>query len=108
MASILQFLTSRQDELRLFPALGNAAHFAANAKEKIKHLPGLKLKCIEENEEEELVEGIVVVRPFRGKQLTFPAMRLNWVFIAPCKGIHNSLGFWILRCGFQIPDSNRL
>ena len=86
MASILQLLTSRQDELRLFPALGNAAHFAANAKEKIKHLPGLKLKCIEENEEEELVEGIVVVRPFRGKQLTFPAMRLNWVFIAPCKG----------------------
>ena len=69
MASILQLLTSRQDELRLFPALGNAAHFAANAKEKIKHLPGLKLKCIEENEEEELVEGIVVVRPFRGKAI---------------------------------------
>ena len=34
-------------------------------------------------------------------------MRLNWVFIDLRKGMHNSLGFWILCCGFQIPDSNR-
>ena len=106
MASILQLLTSRQDELRLFPALGNAAHFAANAKEKIKHLPGLKLKCIEENEEEELVEGIVVVRPFRGKQLTFPAMRLNWVFIAPCKGIQVPAARKFFACGIRNPTND--
>ena len=66
------------DELRLFPTQGNATHFAAEAKEKIKHLPGLKLKCIEENEEEELTEGIVVVEALsRKKKFTFPAMRLN-------------------------------
>ena len=69
MARMLQSLISRQDELRLFPAQVNAAHFAANAKEKIKHLPGLKLKCIEENEEEELVEGIVVVEAVSGKKI---------------------------------------
>ena len=25
--------------------------------------------------------------------------------IAPCKGIHDSLGFWILPCGFRIPST---
>ena len=24
---------------------------------------------------------------------------------APCKGIHDSLGFWIPRCGFRIPTT---
>ena len=68
MARMLQSLIARADELRLFPTQGNATHFAAEAKEKIKHLPGLKLKCIEENEEEELAEGIVVVQALSGKK----------------------------------------
>ena len=25
--------------------------------------------------------------------------------IAPCKGIHDSLGFWIRPCGFRIPST---
>ena len=27
------------------------------------------------------------------------------LFIAPCKGVQDSLGFWIPSCGFRIPDS---
>ena len=103
---MLQSLIARADERQFFPTQGNATHFAAEAKENIGHLPGLKLKCIEENEEEKFAEGIVVVESLSGKKITFPAMRLNWVFIPPRKGIHNSLGIWILRCGFQIPDCN--
>ena len=26
-------------------------------------------------------------------------------FFAPCKGIQNTLGFWIPRCGFRIPGT---
>ena len=94
MARMLQSLIARADGLWLFPTQGNATRFAAEAKEKIKYLPV---------EEDQLAEGIVVVEVLSGKKLTFPEMWLNWVF----NGMHNSIGFWILRCGFQIPDSNR-
>ena len=69
MARMLQSLIARADGLWLFPTQGNASHFAAEAKEKIKHLPGLKLKCIEENEEDQLAEGIVVVEALSGKKI---------------------------------------
>ena len=46
MARMLQSLIARADGLWLFPTQGNASHFAAEAKEKIKHLPGLKLKVL--------------------------------------------------------------
>ena len=53
MARMLQSLIARADERRIFPTQGNATHFAAEANENVRHLPGLKLKCIEENGEEE-------------------------------------------------------
>ena len=107
MARILQSLIARADERQFFSTQGNATHFAAEAKKNIGHLPGLKLKCIEGKEEEEFAEGIVVVESLSGKKNNISrAKRLNWVFIPPRKGIHNSLGIWILRCGFQIPDCN--
>ena len=86
---MLQSLIARADERRIFPTQGNATHFAAEANENVRHLPGLKLKCIEENEEEELAEGIVVVECLSGKKYHFQRCG------------------WILRCGFQIPDCNR-
>ena len=68
MARMLQSLIARADGLWLFPTQGSATHFAAEAKEKIKHLPGLKLKRIEENEEDQLAERIVVVEALSGEK----------------------------------------
>ena len=30
---------------------------------------------------------------------------IEYVHFAPCKGIHDSLGFWIPPCGFRIPST---
>ena len=40
------------------------------------------------------------------KTIVSPATVLNHFFyLAPCKGIHDSRGFWIPPCGFRIPST---
>ena len=52
MANIFLLLIAR---VCCFPTPENATQFAAEVREKAMQLPGLKLKCIEENEEEDQV-----------------------------------------------------
>ena len=101
MARILQSLIARADERQFFPTQGNATHFAAEAKENIGHLPGLKLKCIEENEEEEFAEGIVVVESLSGKKITFPERSGLIGYLSP----HVRGSITVLESGFYAVDS---
>ena len=51
-----------------FPSTGECCSFCCWSQEKDEALPGLELKCIEENEEDQLAEGIVIVEALSGKK----------------------------------------
>ena len=97
---MLQSLIARADDCQFFPTQGNATHFAAEAKENIWHLPGLKLKCIEENEGEEFAEGIVVVESLSGKKLHFQRCGLIGYLFPHVRG-----SIAVLESGFYAVDS---